>query len=204
MGEPQPELRWAPLPPKPKNTGRIWLIIGLSVLALAIAAIVLFAVLSQAAPTTPGASPSPQPSNSATSSPSPTASVTPTETPTPTPTATTAPTQAPEPPKPVDPDVAAFADQVSPYLSDAVTGLGYIADSSGEAALSDIGLLEQDAQRLSDAAAPSSISAKWRDGVAAYASRLGALREAAQSGSSIASPVDDARAAVRALQDLVS
>ena len=52
----QPELRWAPLPPKPRNRGRIWLIVGLVVVdmpkkAVAAAAIFSTGVVALSLPT---------------------------------------------------------------------------------------------------------------------------------------------------------
>jgi hypothetical protein len=195
--EPQPELRWAPLPPTPKRTGRVWLIVGLVVAALAIVGALLFFLLPR------GEGPSPED----TASPSPTAtpSATPTPTPTPTPTVAPEPTQEPvvTPPPAVDPTLDEFRGQVSGWLNAAPRGLDIIASASGDDALPVVDTLVQDAQRLSDAAAPSSIADGWRDGVAAYSQRLAELRSAITNGSATGGAVDAARAAVQNLRTLV-
>ncbi|MFJ2505649.1 hypothetical protein [Microbacterium sp. NPDC087592] len=198
MDEPQPELRWAPLPPQPKRTGRIWLIVGLSVAALAIVGLLLFFLLPRGD--------APAPSESA--SPTPTASVTPTSTPTPTPTptATTAPepepTPALTPPPATDPTIEVFRGQVSGWLNSAPRGLDIIAGASGQDALPVVDTLQQDAQRLSDAQAPSSIASKWYDGVTDYAQRLTQLQAAITNDSGVAAAVDAARTSVNALRSL--
>lgn len=194
MDEPQPELRWAPLPPQPKRTGRIWLIVGLSVAALAIVGLLLFFLLPQGD--------APAPSESA--SPTPTASVAPTSTPTP--TATTAPepepTPALTPPPATDPTIEVFRGQVSGWLNSAPRGLDIIAGASGQDALPVVDTLQQDAQRLSDAQAPSSIASKWYDGVTDYAQRLTQLQAAITNDSGVAAAVDAARTSVNALRTL--
>lgn len=198
MEESQPELRWAPLPPQPKRTGRVWLIVGLSVAALAIVGLLLFFLLPRGN--------SPAPSESA--SPTPTASVTPTSTPTPTPTptATTAPEPEPTPmltpPPATDPSIEVFRGQVSGWLNSAPRGLDIIAGASGQDALPVVDTLKQDAQRLSDAQAPSSIASKWYDGVTDYAQRLTQLQAAITNDSGVASAVDAARTSVNALRSL--
>lgn len=198
MDEPQPELRWAPLPPQPKRTGRVWLIVGLSVAALAIVGLLLFFLLPRGD--------SAQPSESASPTPTPTATATPTPTPTPTPTATTAPepepTPALTPPPATDPTIEVFRGQVSGWLNSAPRGLDIIAGASGQDALPVVDTLQQDAQRLSDAQAPSSIASKWYDGVADYAQRLTQLQAAITNDSGVAAAVDAARTSVNALRSL--
>ena len=87
--EPQPDLRWAPLEPKPRNRGRVWLIVGLVVAALVIVGVLLFFLLPRGESPTPGASGSPSPTASPSASPSmsPSASPTPAQTEVPQPTA---------------------------------------------------------------------------------------------------------------------
>jgi hypothetical protein len=200
--EQQPELRWAPMQPKPSRAGRVWMIVGLAVAELLVEAVVLFFVLPRSGDPEPGGSASPSSS----------ASATPTPTPTTTPTATTAPTATatpdPEPSTPVetqppvaDPSIPAFQGQVSGWLNDAVTGLDIVSGTSGQDALSVIDTLQNDAQRLSETSPPSSISSQWTDGVAGYSQRLGELREAVSGGSSAS--VDAARSAVENLRSLV-
>jgi len=199
MDEQQPELRWAPLPPAPKRTGRVWLIVGLSVAALAIVGVLLFFLLPRGDAPTPTGSPSPTPSTSATSTPTPTPTVTPTPTASPTPTRTPMLT----PPPAVDPSPETFRDQVSGWLNTAPRGLDIISRVGDQDALLVVDSLQQDAQRLSDAQAPSSIDQKWRDGVSAYAKTLAQLRTAITSGSGVPGAVDAARTSVQNLRSLV-
>lgn len=191
--EPQPELRWAPLEPAPKRTGRIWLIVGLSVAALVIVGVLLFLFLPRGESPDPGASPSATPSS------------TPTATPSPSPTATPEPTQTPitTPPPVVDPTVDAFRDQVSGLLGDAPRGLDIVAGAGGSDALPVVETLQQDAQRLSDAQPPSSIADQWRDGLSAYSQQLADLNAVVTSGASSAAAVEAARAGVQNLRALV-
>jgi len=191
--EQQPELRWAPLEPAPKRTGRVWLIVGLSVAALAIVGVLLFLFLPRVDGPTPGESPSPSPSASATATPSPT------------PTATPEPSQTPitTPPPATDPTVETFRGQVSGWLNDAPRGLDIITANNGPDALPVVETLQQDAQRLSDAQPPSSIGDGWRDGVAAYSQRLTELQSALSAGPAPAATIDAARAAVQNLRSLV-
>ncbi|WP_292794804.1 hypothetical protein [Microbacterium sp. UBA6633] len=195
MDEPQPEVRWAPLPPAPKRTGRVWLIVGLSVAALAIVGVLLFFVLPRDGGPEPveSASPSPSASPSETAAPEPTSAPTSSATPTP---ITTAPPVG-------DPTVDVFRDKVSGWLNSAVRGLDIIAGASGQDALPVVDSLQEDAQRLGDALPPSSIQDSWRSGVEAYAQRLVALRAAIESGSGVSGAIDDARSAAADLRDLV-
>ncbi|MFS0911378.1 hypothetical protein AB3M89_06270 [Microbacterium sp. 179-I 3D2 NHS] len=191
----QPELRWAPLPAPPKRTGRIWLIVGLSVAALAIVGVLLFLLIPRA--DSAGPEPSATPTRSATPSASPS--------PTPTPTSTAEPT--PEPvvtaPPAADPSVEVFRGKVQLWLDDAVRVLDLVADESGPDASPLIDTLRQDAQRLSDSVAPSSIEGAWRSGVAAYAQRLTDLASAASSGASLADAAAAARAEAANLRSIV-
>lgn len=189
MSEPTPELRWAPVEPKPKNTGRVWLIIGIVVAALAIVGALLFFLLPRGEEPAPGASGSPSPTGTT----APSASPSPTETRTPQTT----------PPAPVDPTVDVFREQVGGWLTDAPRGLDIIAGATGDDALAVMDSLEQDARRLSDAQPPSSIAQQWRDGVDAYSKRLADLHAAITDGSDTAASIDAARAAVTDLQTLV-
>ena len=190
MSEQQPELRWAPIPPKPKNRGRVWLIIALSVVALAIVGALLFFLLPRGA-ATPGATASPI------------ASATATPTPTSTPTSAPSPEPVVTPPPVADPDLDTFRDQVSPWLGTAMTGLDFLSDPDESDPLSVLDTLRGDAQRLSEVAAPSSIQATWYDSVSAYAQHLEDVRTAVEAGSERASAVDAARAAAEHLRSLV-
>jgi hypothetical protein len=191
--EPQPELRWAPLEPAPKRTGRIWLIVGLSVAALVIVGVLLFLFLPRGESPDPGASPSATPSSSPTASPSPS------------PTATPEPTQTPitTPPPAVDPTIDAFRDRVGLWLDDAVRSLPLVADASPEDATALIASLREDAQRLSDSPPPSSIAQQWTDGVSDYAERLTELDATLSSGSSTTVAVNAASTAAENLRTLV-
>lgn len=186
--EHQPEAVWV-FPEKKSNKGRIWLIVGLAIAALVIVAVVLIFVIPR------GGVPQPTPS----------ASTTATSTPTPTPTATATETPDPEqtqPPVP-DPDLATFAEQVQPRLDDAATGLGFMSDATGQEAVQIVDSLQQDAERLSDAAAPSSISSKWYSAVDQYAAKLGALRSAVEGGSGTQAALEGATAALNDLRAVV-
>lgn len=193
--EQQPRAEWVFPEQKKTNKKRIWLIVGLSVLAVAIVAALLFFLLPR------GGEPEPTPTPTDTASPSPTPTATPTDTPAP----TAAPTQEPgtTPPPVPDPDIPTFAAQVQPRLDDASTGLTIAADLSGQEAAQVVESLQQDAGRLSDAAAPSSISSAWYEGVGQYSARLGELRGAFESGSNTQSAMDAATAALKELRALV-
>lgn len=191
VSDPQPELRWAPIPPAPRRRGRMWLIIGLVVAVVVIVGLVLFFLLPRGATPEPGASSTPTSS--------PTSSTTPT--PTPTSTETSAPVVTPPPA--VDPTIEAFRGQVSGWLNDALRGLDIVAGASGQDALPVVDSLQQDAQRLSDAQAPSSIADEWQDDIGAYSERLAELRSAVSADSGVSNAVEAARAAAQALRTLV-
>lgn len=197
MSEQQPELTWAPIPSRPSRRGRSWLIAGLVLAGLVIAAVLLFFLLPR------GESPEPV----ASETPSPSASSTGTATPTPTPSASETPTSEPTPittaPPVVDPSVDAFRDQVRPWLDDAVTGLDIVSDSSGQDALAVVETLQQDAQRLSDSQPPSSIDPQWREAVSGYSARLGELRSAISSGSDAGSEIEKTRTSLESLRAVV-
>lgn len=201
--EQRPRAEWIFPEQKKSNKGRVWLIIGLSVLAVAIVGALLFFLLPRGGEPEP----SPTPTDSASATPTPTATATPTPTPTATPTATptVAPTQEPEttPPPVPDPDIPTFATLVQPRLDDASTGLSIAAESGGEEAAQVVDSLQQDAGRLSDAAAPSSISSAWYESVGQYNARLGELRSAIESGADAQGAVDAAAAALQNLRALV-
>ncbi|WP_435743836.1 hypothetical protein [Microbacterium sp. PMB16] len=193
MDEQQPELRWAPMEPAPKRTGRVWLIVGIVAAVLVVIGAMLFFLIPRGDTPDPGASASPSPSASATSTttPSPSASPEPTETPITT------------PPPATDPTVEIFRGKVSGWLNDALRGLDIVAGATGQDALPVVDTLQQDAQRLSDAQPPSSIESQWREGVSAYSQRLTDLRSAITSGSGVSGAVDAARSAAQELRALV-
>lgn len=194
--EQQPELRWAPIPPKPSRAKRVWLIAGIVLAALIISIVVFIALLPHGE----------EPDADGTASPSPSATASSTPTPTPSPTAepTTEPTAPVETEPPVvDPSVEAFRGQVSGWLGDAGRGLDIVAGASGQDALPVIDTLQQDAQRLSDAQPPASILEQWYSGVSTYAQKLQDLRSAVSAGSGVPGAVDAARTELAAVKALV-
>ena len=197
MDEQQPELRWAPLPPAPKRTGRIWLIVGLVVAALAIVGALLFFLLPREGSPVPEESTTPTPtvSPSATPTPSPSPSASPSASSTPEPS-----TPAVTPPPAVDPTVEVFRGQVRGWLDDSLRGLDIVAGAGGQDALPVVDTLELDAQRLSDAQPPSSIQDEWSADVTAYAKRLAELRSAISNDSGVAAAVDAARTSAQKLR----
>lgn len=202
--EPQPDLRWAPLEPKPRNRGRVWLIVGLVVAALVIVGVLLFFLLPRGESPAPGASGSPSPSASPSVSPS----ASPSSTPTPTQTEVPPPTVAPVPTTPVtapppapDPSVDAFRGQVQGWLDDALTGLQIASGTSGQDATSVIESLQADAQRLAETAPPGSIESAWVAAVNDYIQTLSALHSDVAAGAS--ATVDSARSAVNELRGIV-
>lgn len=191
--EQQPDVRWAPLEPAPKKTGRIWLIVGLAVAALVIVGILLFVFLPRGDAPEPGASGSPSPSASSSASPIPTPSTSPEP----------SETAIVTPPPVADPTMEAFRGNVGGWLNSAPRGLDIIQNNPGPDALPVVDSLQQDAQRLSDAQPPSSIGPEWSDGVSAYAQRLIELRSALTDESGVAEAVDAARTAAQGLRTLV-
>lgn len=191
----QPELRWAPIPPKPKNRGRVWLIVLAGVLAVAIvAALLWFLVVRGGAPIVP---PSPTPTATPTATTTPTAEPTPGE--------TTTPSQTPQttPPPVPDPDLGTFAAQVQPRLDDAVRGLGMVEGATGPDAVEVVDQLQQDAERFTETAAPRSISDAWYPGVTDYMRSLSSLRTAADAGNNTADALATARQNLQSLRGLV-
>lgn len=202
--QPQPELRWAPLPPKPRRAGRVWLIIGLVVAAVLVVGVVLFFLIPRGEAVTPVASPSPTTSGTPTPSPS----ATPSETAVPEePVETTEPEPEPTPvtsqPPVTDPSVATFRGQVSGWLDDALTGIDIVSGTSGQEAVDVVDSLQNDAQRLGESLPPSSIESDWNTAVGTYSQALTALRSAASSGSGLSSAIDGARSAANELRSIV-
>lgn len=107
------------------------------------------------------------------------------------------------PPEPVDPDVDTFRALVGPRLDDALTGLSMLGNMSGQDAVSVIDQLQQDAQRLSDSIAPSSIDAEWRAGVSAYESSLTSLRASANAEEDLSAGIANSTNEVNALRAIV-
>lgn len=194
--EQQPRPEWIFPEEKKSNKGRIWLIVGLSVLALAIVGTLLFFLLSRGGEPAPTASPS----ASATTSPTPTSTPSPTATATsaPTPTTEPAPTQPPAP----DPDLDTFRGQVQPRLDDATRGLQLVKDNMDLGAQI-VDSLQNDAAALSDTPAPGSISDKWSEAVGEYASALADLRAAYDDDADPRVPLDAVAAALQSVRAIV-
>jgi len=191
---------WAPTPDKPKR-GRVWLIVLLAVVALAIVGVLLWAFLRPGAPVadpTSSASASPTASVSPTPSTNPTPSTSPTSEPTPTDPPVTSP------PPPPAPDLGAFRDSVSPVLADAQRGLQIVRESDPQEAVQNVGLLQEDAGRLAEVIAPSSIASRWSSGLDTYAKSLQSLRSAYEGGTSAEGPLSDATNALKSLNDIVA
>ncbi|WP_314646532.1 hypothetical protein [uncultured Microbacterium sp.] len=196
----QPDVRWAPMEPKPRDRRRVWLVVALVAAALVVAGILLIVFLPRGDAAEPGSTPSPSASSSSAqpgSSPSPLPSGAPSASPEP------STPSAESPPVPEAPSIEAFRTQVSGWLTDAPRGLDIIAGSSGQDALPVLDTLQEDAQRLSDAQPPTAIDPQWRDAVSGYAQRLADLRTALTGGSASADAVDAARSSVQELRTLV-
>lgn len=189
----QADLRWAPNDPAPTSRWRIWLIVGLIAAGLAVAVVLVLLLLPRDG--------SPAPEGSPSASPSATATATPTAEPTTEPEPSMTPVTTPPPP--VDPTVDAFRSQVTGYLDDALTGLDIVSETSGAEASAVVDTLEADLQRLSESAAPSSISARWGDALRDYSDRLTDVREAIERGEDAVAAIDAARDAVDELRDVV-
>lgn len=190
----QPRAEWVFPEPGNRRTGRIWLIVCLAIAAILIVGIVLVFVILRGADPTSAPTPSTA-SPSSTPSPSPSPTSAPTSTPDPTPITT-------QPPVP-DPGLDVFAGQVGGWLSDASTGLGIVPNLSGQEASQVVDTLQGDADRLSSAVAPSSISEQWYSAAEAYTVRLSELRAAVDSGEALQAPLDNASAALQQLRDMV-
>ncbi|REJ08930.1 hypothetical protein DY023_00080 [Microbacterium bovistercoris] len=201
MSQQEPEYVWSFPPEKMRHPGRVWLIVGLSVAFVAIAVVLLLLFLPRSAPVT-----------DPTGSPTPSAPVTPNESPSPTPTATSspAPTTVPTqttspatPPPPADPSLAVFRDKIRPVLTDADTGLRMLGTMSGPDAQQIVDQLRQDAERLSDSVAPSSIADDWNTRTDAYLNALSRLNEAYAKNSGIDKAREAAASAEQSLKELV-
>jgi hypothetical protein len=176
----------------------MWLMIGLAVAGVVVAGAVLWLLLRPSAPpaiVTPTMTPTPSEALSPSASPSVTASASPSASPGPVETPIASPPAVP------DPDIATFRRQVGGWLDDAGTGLDIVSRSSGQDAVSVIDALKADAQRLSDAPAPSSIATEWREQLSSYESQLVELGSAASEGGT--PPVDEARSSLQSIRALV-
>jgi cytoskeletal protein RodZ len=194
MSEQQPEYVWAFPPEKPKR-GRVWLIVGLAVVAIAIVALLLWLFLRPAIP-------APVPTSTTSASPSASASPTPAMSPAAEPTPTPPPATTP-PPVP-DPALSVFQGKVSPVLTDAQRGLQIVSESDPQEAAQNVGFLQEDAGRLAEVVAPSSIASRWSSGLDAYATSLQALRKAYEGGSAADRELSTAKSALQALSDIAA
>lgn len=204
---PQPEYVWAFPPERQRHPGRVWVIVLLSILAVAIVGVVLWFTVFAAPKTTPSPTPSSSSSASASPTPSSSASATPEPSETPDPSASPLPTPqetVSEPPAPVDPEVPAFRDQVQPRLGEANTGLDMLGTTSGPDASMLVSDLRADALRLVESPAPSSISSAWQGSVDGYLGALDALDAAISSGSDLTAAINNARGEIAILNDLLT
>lgn len=197
MSEQHPEYVWA-FPPEKRRGRRGWLIGVLSAVAVAIAiALLLFFTSPWNAPSertpidlAPPTSPAPaEPADSTT--PDPTPSVTP-----------PSPSAVATPPEPRDPSLATFAAKVSPVLRDAEHGLEIIAESDEQESAHTTDLLLQDASRLTEAVAPSSVATIWRSALDDYLAALNELRSAIGDGDQKQLALSSAADAVNRLYEI--
>ncbi len=169
--------------PRAGNSGRIGLLVAIGVIALLIASGAV--VLAMNPPFQGEGEPEPNTSASATSTatPSPSATATATATPTATPSATptATPTPAPTPTGDVEPTDPMFIENVTPYLTDADTGLSMIesiVESGSFAGTQDIvNPMRQDVLRLLDFPKPSDPDG-WKGAVESYGGALDSLYQA--------------------------
>ncbi|WP_175985929.1 hypothetical protein [Microbacterium tenebrionis] len=193
-GQPRPE--WIFPEEKKRDKGRIWLIVGLSVIALAIVGTLLFFLCAARGPVPSPPLPSPT-ASSTTSSPTPTSDSTPTPTSAPTSTSEPAPSR-----RRADPGMDVFVEKVRPRLDDGVRGLQLVQDNMDLGAQI-VDSLQNDAAVLSDTPAPSSLAAEWSDMVTQYSSKLGDLRAAYDNGSDPHAPLEAASTALQKVRALV-
>lgn len=189
--EKQSEPQWAPRGQATSNRWRIWLIVGLIVAGLVVAAVLVFLLVSR--DEAPGATETPSPSatSSPTDSGSPSAEPEPSMTPITTQPSADAPSEE------------AFRAQVGFWLDDAARGLDIVADSNGPDATAVLQTLKEDAQRMSDAQPPSSIAENWASDLSAYAQSLADLQSAVSSGSGLSATLETARSRVQTLSALI-
>jgi hypothetical protein len=187
--EQQPRAEWI-FPEKKRNRGRIWLVVGIVIAVLIIAAVVTFFLIPRGGTPTPTVSPT----ETRSSTPSPTS----TPTSAPTPTTDPVPTQPPAP----SPDIETFTAQVQPRLDDAVRGLQLVRDNLDLGAQI-VDSLQNDAATLSDTPAPETIAGEWTDAVSHYMSTLGELRSAYDNGSDPQTPLSAAEAALTKVRAVV-
>lgn len=190
--EQQPRAEWIFPEQKKSRKGRIWLIIGLVVAVIAIAAVLLFFLIPRGGTPGPDSSASPSPSLTPSASPSPSDSTEPEP----------EPSTDPTPPPAPDPDLETFTSQVQPRLADATRGLDLVQDNMDVGAQI-VDSLQQDADVLSDTAAPSSMADDWSAAVSEYAGALKDLRAALDGGSEPQAALDAARAALSRLNALI-
>ncbi|MGF3053822.1 hypothetical protein ACQUSY_07645 [Microbacterium sp. YY-03] len=163
--------------PRAGNSGRIGLLVAIGVIALLIASGAV--VLAMNPPFQGEGKPEPNTSASATSTATPSPSATPTAMATP--SATLEPTPTATPTGDPVPDDTDFRAAVSPYLTDAATGLDIISESvaggSFDGTQDVITQLQHDVQRLFDNAKPSDPET-WNGAVQTYAGAIDNLSQA--------------------------
>jgi hypothetical protein len=195
--EQQPRAEWIFLERKKDHKGRVWLIAGLSALALVIVGVLIFFVVSWGGGPAPSASGEPSPS--VTARPEPSATPSTPESSNPTPEPSMAPITTP-PPAP-DPDRETFIAQVKPRLDDALRGLDLVANNPDVGAQI-VDSLQQDADVLAGTAVPSAIRDAWSGSVSDYATALNDLRASLDSGSDAQGHLEASRASLMSLRDL--
>ena len=192
--EQQPRAEWIFPEQKKKHPGRVWLIVGLAVAAVIIVGVLLFFLIPRDQTPAPATSESPSPS--ATSSPTPSAS--PSDTTEPEPSITPNPSPQPD----SDPDLETFTAEVQPRLDDAVRGLDLVQDNQDVGAQI-VDSLQQDAEILSGSAAPNALTDDWNAALADYTGALNGLRDALDDGSDPQGAIDESRASLNTLRELV-
>lgn len=192
MTEPQ----WVFPDKRQPRAGRAFLVVLLTLLALAIVAALVYFFVLRPADSDPSPTPTETSSSQPTDTPSPEPSVSPSETP------TTTPPPSPTS-EPLSPEVIAFGQSVAPWLDDAQTGLGFLESASGTEADGIVANLREDAGRLLEQVTPDEIRSAWAVAVDRYARSLESLHNAIAAGSDTASALASAHAALDGVRGMV-
>lgn len=164
--------------------GRIWLIVGLVIAIVAVAAVVLLFVLPRSGDTAPTQSPTPAvstPTGSAEPSPSPSDDPSPTPQPT---------------------ELEPAAQRIDDQLGEALADLDAISDSPADVSLGIVDELQDAAQRLSDSLPGAGIEDAY-DELQAYSAALTDVRSALADGGSVTAALETARSALSELREAV-
>ncbi len=187
MSDPQPDVRWSPNEPKPRNRARVGILVGLSALALLIVALLLFFFLPRG-DAAPQETTSPSPS--ATGSPTASASQTPE------PTGT-----AEETPPPVELEPGSVRAGLDDQLALALDDVDAIATVGQADALGIVEQLQSDAQRLSDRFASAGVDG--HNDIVAYVDALGEVRADVEAGRDVGPSLQSTRDSIAALRALL-